>query len=223
MKKIISLFFAVLMLVSLAACGAEGDVPLGMKLASNREIVDYTLYIPEDWVIISQKGMTQAQVSLSDTTSIIVTHHSHEATSEYSDSRNTLIAYLYGKDAVNLTEEKDVTLPEYSEALLSHEKGYLSRVASLFDTVKEEETGNTVTTFKMIENPSFTTLKKGTKQVAAVTFVYSGTLDGATVQQKLVIAYEDAYFYNLTFTTAPTLYDSHKDTFNTILSNFSFD
>ncbi|MBQ7364039.1 MAG: hypothetical protein IJW46_00375 [Clostridia bacterium] len=236
MKKLTVMLLAIVMLLTFVSCAEEtGDAPYGMKLASDPEVVDYKVYVPEDWTITSKTGMTTAQVSLADATNMIITNHSHSNTVEYSDSKNTLIAYLYGADVIK-TEAADTTgadanaddrydkdgYRKYEESLLHKDGCYLNRLYELFDTVKDEN-GNEISSFTMIEEPAFTTLKKGDNAVAALTFVYSGTLDGAEVQQKMVLAYEDAYFYNITFSTAPALYENHKTTFATILENFTFE
>lgn len=227
MKKILALVLFAVLSFTLVACGAaEGDAPAGMKLACDPEIVDYVVYVPTAWEVTSSSGMTMAQAALTDTTNLIITNHSHSNTVEYRDTKNTLIAYLYGADEVKVSTDgsdtADATYREYDESLLTKEGSYLNRLYSLFDTVKDDK-GNEKSSFTMIEAPTFTTLKKGDKAVVALSFVYSGTLDGATVQQRMILSYDNAYYYNITFTTAPGLYDTHKTTFNTILENFSFD
>ena len=55
MKKIISLLLLSVMLLSLVACGDDtpSDIPEGMKLASDPEIVDY-YHIREPWDLLFQ-------------------------------------------------------------------------------------------------------------------------------------------------------------------------
>ena len=50
----------------------DKDTPAGMKLASNTDIVDYSLYIPSGWIIDNQTGNTLAHVSATDKSSIQV-------------------------------------------------------------------------------------------------------------------------------------------------------
>lgn len=223
MNKFISVLLIFVLLFALISCGEEENgVPLGMKLASNPEIVDYTLYVPEDWVVTASTGMTMAQVSYLDTTNLIVTHHSQTTANSYSDAKNMLIAYLYGDDEVVLSTDGEKTYREYDESLLTKEGGYLNRLYETFDTVTDAE-GNVTSSFTMLEAPAFTTLKKGDNAVMAFSFMYKATLDGAEIQQRMILSYEDEYYFNLTFTTPPALYDTHETTFNTILENFSFD
>ncbi|MBQ9743532.1 MAG: hypothetical protein IJW19_00220 [Clostridia bacterium] len=50
----------------------EENIPDGMKIASNTDVVDYTLYIPENWIVDIQTGVTMAHVSEKDKSSIQV-------------------------------------------------------------------------------------------------------------------------------------------------------
>lgn len=224
MNKIVSILLVFVLLFALISCGqSEDGTPYGMKLASNPEIVEYTLYVPEDWTVTYSAGMTMAQASLNDPTNVIVTHHSQTSQNEYSDSKFMLIAYLYGADEVKLPAEgEEKTYREYEDALLLKEDSYLGRLYRMFDTVKDAD-GVEMSSFEMVEAPSFMTLAKGEKAVAAISFIYKGTLDGAQVQQRMILSYEDAYYYNITFSTAPGLYESYATTFNTVIENFSFD
>ncbi len=246
MKKIIALLLLSVMLLSLAACGSgEEGAPDGMKLASNTEIVDYKLFVPEDWVVTASTGMTMAQVSLNDVSNVVVTHHTQSEIPPYSDSRRTIMHYFYG--ANNDYTKIDASAFSYSDALLAdiNEKlygeaaeeatdgeteeaafsalgGYFERLVKLYDTVTDEN-GKTVSSFTMVTPPTFTTLKKGDKEVAAMKLVYTATLDEASVKQVMVLSYEDAYFYNLTFTCNPVYYDNVSDYFEVILEQFTFE
>lgn len=73
MKRILSLVFALTMCFCLFSCGEETDVPVGMQLASNTDIVDYKLFVPMEWkVTTADKTSTQAYVSESDRTNVLV-------------------------------------------------------------------------------------------------------------------------------------------------------
>ena len=57
MKKIIALLLALTMLVLFASCAkTAGEAPEGYKLASNDELCDYVLYVPEVYVTESTKS-----------------------------------------------------------------------------------------------------------------------------------------------------------------------
>lgn len=201
LKKILALFLALLSLsfslAFLTACGGEDEdgAPYGMKLASDPALVDYFLYVPEDWVVTSATGTTMAQVSLSDATSVIVTNHTDPDFRPTTDAKKNLETYF---------------------------ESYKEKLIGLFDMV-EEEGKEPVTSFTMVEEPTFITLKKGDTNVAAMRFSYTATLDEAKVQQLMVLAYEDDYFYNITFTTQPAVYQDNLQMFETILENFRFE
>jgi hypothetical protein len=74
-KKPLVLLFAILSLVFvLVSCGDESDVPDGMQLASDTKIVDYNLYVPEDWIVDTNPALavSMAHVSASDRSNISV-------------------------------------------------------------------------------------------------------------------------------------------------------
>lgn len=202
MKKTLAfLLLALLLLPTLAACGdEESDIPYGMKLASNPDAVDYSLYVPKDWEITMANGATMAQASLADSTSVIVTNHTNTQFAAMSDAKDTLSAYYNGTESA---------------------EGYKDKLIGLFDTVTDAE-GNLTSSLVLVQEPANITLKKGESNVAALKVVYTATLDGASIQQVLVMAYEDDYFYNITFTTSPALYEDNETTFETILENFNF-
>lgn len=75
MKKLVSLILiCVLLTLSFAACGKDTySVPMGMKIASDTEIVDYLLYVPDDWTVDMRTGVTTAYHSVNDPSNISVT------------------------------------------------------------------------------------------------------------------------------------------------------
>ena len=51
-KKIVAVIFAVIILsMTLVACGNNGDVPKGMKVASDDSNGFYIMYVPENWLV----------------------------------------------------------------------------------------------------------------------------------------------------------------------------
>lgn len=60
------------MLVCLVGCGSKDGAPAGMKLVSNKDIVAYSLFVPESWVIDEQSAMTMAHVSAENKSSVSV-------------------------------------------------------------------------------------------------------------------------------------------------------
>lgn len=72
MKKLLFVLIICIMCVSMFSCG-ENDVPKGMKRASDPEVADYDLFVPESWVLSeSERAATQAFVSNSDRTNVLV-------------------------------------------------------------------------------------------------------------------------------------------------------
>jgi ABC-type glycerol-3-phosphate transport system substrate-binding protein len=72
MKRFLSVALALVILLCLVGCGGEDGVPNGMKLASNKDIVSYSLFVPEDWIIDEQSAMTMAHVSSANKSSVSV-------------------------------------------------------------------------------------------------------------------------------------------------------
>lgn len=72
MKRILTLIMLMAVCLCLFACGDDSAVA-GMKLASNTDVVDYKLYVPEGWLVSeAQRGATQAFVSDTDRTNVLV-------------------------------------------------------------------------------------------------------------------------------------------------------
>ena len=82
MKKRISLLLVcVLLCLSFAACGGDGEYTQydGYTMISDPSIVEYYLYVPDYWVLDSATGMTSAYVSATDRSNVSVT--TYEGTS----------------------------------------------------------------------------------------------------------------------------------------------
>lgn len=68
MKRILTVLLVLSLCLCLFACG-DDEVPDGMKLASDTEIVDYRLFVPEGWIVVNTGNATsQAFVSDKDET-----------------------------------------------------------------------------------------------------------------------------------------------------------
>ena len=65
------LLAALAALLVLSGCAAQSDVPTGMARASD-EIVDYDLFVPDDWVIDQTGGAVSAYRSAQDPASVSV-------------------------------------------------------------------------------------------------------------------------------------------------------
>ncbi len=70
LKKVIITLFAVILCLGAVSCGSKDDfVPAGYKKASNKN-ADYTLYVPEGWIVDMSTGVTTARASKSDSSNI---------------------------------------------------------------------------------------------------------------------------------------------------------
>ena len=76
MKKTVTLILLLTMIfalsVNLISCGEEEVIPDGMKYACDPKIVDYSLFVPESWIVDSTTGLSMAHVSESDRSSVQV-------------------------------------------------------------------------------------------------------------------------------------------------------
>lgn len=83
MKKIIATALVFIMLAfSLVSCGENSyNVPVGMQIACDTDIVDYLLYVPEEWTVDMRTGVTTAYYSVNDPSNISVTMSSLNAES----------------------------------------------------------------------------------------------------------------------------------------------
>lgn len=93
MKKILIILFSIItMLFCLVSCSNDG-VPSGMKVASDTSVVDYSLFVPESWIIDSMNTVSTAHVSDSDRTSISVKKNSIDSVDAWWQSyKNALSA-----------------------------------------------------------------------------------------------------------------------------------
>jgi len=73
MKKIISIvLIAVMALGIFTSCGSNKEIPNGMKYACNTDIVDYSFFVPESWIVDATEGYSMAHVSKEDRSSVSV-------------------------------------------------------------------------------------------------------------------------------------------------------
>lgn len=74
MKKRFAAILALLLLTAFCftACGEEDGAPHGMQLASDPTIVDYSLYVPDDWMADLRSGVVSAYHSKNDASSVVM-------------------------------------------------------------------------------------------------------------------------------------------------------
>ena len=95
MKKIIALCLSLIICLGFASCGEKTDieVPMGMMLASNPDVPEYVLMVPNDWTIETSTGTTTAYYKDNLSGSVLATF---SATFNMIDSGVTLENYFDG-------------------------------------------------------------------------------------------------------------------------------
>ena len=108
MKKILTLFSIIFVLLFLFSC-QNGDVPRGMKIASDTSKVYYSLYVPKSWIIDSMDNISSCHVSDSDRTSISIkkTSYSDEA-KWWSDYKGAITSTF--DDFILISEGEDTVI-----------------------------------------------------------------------------------------------------------------
>ena len=90
MKKTLIIISIILTLIFVCSC-QSGDVPSGMKVASDTSKVNYSLYVPSSWVIDSMDTISASHVSDTDRTGITVKKTSYtDENLWWSDYKNAM-------------------------------------------------------------------------------------------------------------------------------------
>lgn len=78
--KLKALFITVIAVIMIfCSCTVQkSEIPTGMKLFSN-DLVDYTAYVPESWIIGMSTATLSAYASSTDASSVTITAHALEA------------------------------------------------------------------------------------------------------------------------------------------------
>lgn len=96
MKKIVSILLACLVLFCFVGCKKNDGAPEGMKLASNTDLVPYSLYVPENWIIDDNNSSTRAHVSSIDTSSVSVGDYGYASIDEWWGAYKTALSSVSG-------------------------------------------------------------------------------------------------------------------------------
>lgn len=200
---LVSIFALLLSAVMLIGCSKQDpNAPDGYKTASN-DNVDYTLFVPEDWVVDTDEKdiVISARVSEQDRSNI--TMMSYDVTDDY-----------IGKTDDEGNEISPVTL---------YWADYTDELAKTFDN---DDEGNS--TFKLEtdgSNSHFMGKDADGKDVPAYTYVYTGKIGGVELKFMQVISYDKTMgtFYFLTFTAPADRYDAHIETVEELLTHIVFD
>ena len=107
--KIILILLTILAILCFASCSDDG-IPAGMKLASDTSRVDYSLFVPSDWVIDSSTDkITSAHASKSDLTSINIQKQAFLSLEDWWASYKKSLSSMF-KDLNVLSENEDFVL-----------------------------------------------------------------------------------------------------------------
>ncbi|MDD6799669.1 MAG: hypothetical protein PUE85_04535 [Firmicutes bacterium] len=90
LQKITAVIICMAALLSFCACTKDAFVPSGMKKITNSSIVDYTMYVPNEWTEDISTGVVTAYYSQQDRSSISMMAFDHK------DSSTTLAQYWEG-------------------------------------------------------------------------------------------------------------------------------
>lgn len=169
----------------------EEGAPDGYKSASN-DRVDYSLYVPADWVVDTapESQLTAARVS------------------EYDSSNISMTAYV--------DEDGDYkSVDEYWET-------YKETLSGVFDKKANEQGDrvSTFTVVKPSENAESDGENCLLGGAGAVKYVYTATMGGIELKYMQVIALKNSTFYIFTYTASADKYS--EDTVSGILENFKF-
>jgi hypothetical protein len=101
MKRLVSILLICVALLCLVGCKDNDGAPNGMKLASNKDLVSYFLYVPENWVIDNSDTTTRAHVSSIDTSSVGVGEYGeHESIDAWWEAYKTALSAVNGFEVI---------------------------------------------------------------------------------------------------------------------------
>ena len=111
MKKILAICICLFICFSFSACGnkSEINVPMGMQLASDENVPDYILMVPNDWTVEESTGTTTAYYKDNLSGAVIATFTasfnvpSADITLDnYFDSFSEEFANIFGENEANI-------------------------------------------------------------------------------------------------------------------------
>lgn len=188
MKRIVCFILCAIMLWSVVSCQKQEEgSPDGMKKAS-ADGIGYSVYVPSDWVIksSSESLLVEARVSEEDSSNVTVMRYYNndiEIDSSKEDFAQTAIRDYWNKYKEELKKAFDVDSEKKSTMKLADENGYKCVMGSGWE-------GSSIT---------------------AIEYDYTATLGGVELSYAQIFAYYDNYFYIVTFTTRPDLFETHAE------------
>ena len=139
MKKLLSLFLLITLVLSLCACGEDDGAPDGMKLVSDPDLLGFSLYVPEEWTTSSYGEVAASYVSGLDTSSVsLVRVHPEEG-----ESLNDYMHRTLGE--IKFTEDGKATLLGNAVSALSYvyERSYGDYAYRIWQIIATAEDGAT--------------------------------------------------------------------------------
>ena len=130
-----------------SSCAApEIEIPKGMKLFSN-DLVEYTAFVPEKWVVSNKSATISAYASVSDASSVVISSHplgieksNYTAKDYWADHEKELGSLLTdieysAKDKAKKLDKQDAMRYVYTAKLGETEYKYMQTVCIKDETV----------------------------------------------------------------------------------------
>lgn len=186
MKKIICAVFAFILCISLLASCSKADqfVPAGFKLASDKK-ADYSLYVPEGWIVDMSTGVTTAYVSKEDRSN--VSFMGFELSDAIINIGTPNVSQGEGSDTGNDVPNIS-TIDEYWAY-------YSSEFEKTFSDMTYEVMGENMLVSK----------------IAAKKYVYTATVTGSEYKFMQIVTIKNGTVYILTYTARASVFESHLD------------
>lgn len=188
MKKLLCVLLCCVMAMCMISCNKQEEgSPDGMKKAS-ADGIGYSVYVPSDWVVKSSTESLLVEARVSD-----------------EDSSNVTVMRYY-----NSSIEIDASKENFAEtAIRDYWADYKDQLEKVFDVDDEKKT-----TMKLADENGYKCVMGSGWEgsgVTAVEYDYTATLGGVELSYAQIIAFYDNYFYIVTFTTRPDLFDMHAE------------
>ena len=108
-KLIITVLLLLCIIFCVASCSDDG-VPAGMKLASDTSLVEYSLFVPSEWVIDSSTDrITSAHASKNDLTSVNLQKQAFDSLDNWWTTYKKSLSSMF-KDLNILSENEDIVI-----------------------------------------------------------------------------------------------------------------
>ena len=155
-KRFIALFLVILSVLMLfASCNEDDEIPSGMKFANSKDTVDYSLFVPKEWIIdTANSKITLAHVSNTDSTSINVQKLAYTSIDSWWTAMEKSLKGTYSSVSVTQNGE-DIKLAghdakKYVATGIYGENGY--HMFEMYGVLRHESVYSIVITYPCKEN-----------------------------------------------------------------------